>query len=261
MHPPTTPDSYAAELEAVIAQCLQPLKSVPFKAVIRAIAGCKVIDFDPTNEAHKQLAKTVTAAAQLAGKSAFETGIFTKRPNEAGNKIEPFVRTALAQLGLEAKTPTTPSGKTKVAGYPDIEVVSNPPCYLECKTYNISNVQATMRAFYISPSKQFKVTKDALHLLLAYQLESAERKDKIAFVPVRWKLITLHDLKVDLKYEFNQNNKNLYGQAAATTLIAEGSILRRPSQPLFHHQCLSVHGTTVDVSPLPPHHQPHPVYR
>lgn len=47
----------------------------------------------------------------------------------------------------------------------------------------------------------------------------------------------------------------------ALWMIAEGSILRRPSQPLFHHQCLSVHGTTVDVSPLPPHHQPHPVYR
>jgi len=125
---------------------------------------------------------------------------------------------------LNAVTPTTRDGRAKAAGYPDIEIKGEPACYLECKTYNIANVETTMRAFYFSPSEQFKVTKDALHLLLAYQLETAKRDEKNAFVPVHWKLITLDHLKVDLKHEFNQSNKNMYGRAAASSLIAEGDI-------------------------------------
>jgi hypothetical protein len=125
---------------------------------------------------------------------------------------------------LDAVTPTTPSGRAKAAGYPDFEIRGATPCYLECKTYNIANIETTMRAFYFSPSEQFKVTKDALHLLLAYQLGTEKRKGVTAFVPVHWRLITLHDLKVDLKHEFNQSNKNMYGRAAASSLIAEGDI-------------------------------------
>lgn len=221
---PKDPAQYARELESVVAQCLQPLKSVPFKAVIRAISHCSVIDFDPGDGKHQKLANSIADAARRAGKSAFDTGIFTKRPNEAGNKIEPFVKDALRLVGLDARTPTTKDGRAKTAGYPDIEIVGDPACYLECKTYNIVNVETTMRAFYFSPSEQFKVTKNALHLLLAYQLESGVRNGKAAFVPVHWKLITLHDLKVDLKHEFNQSNRNLYGSAAASALIAEGNI-------------------------------------
>lgn len=224
---PKDPAQYALELESVIAQCLQPLKSVPFRAVIRAIAGCSVIDFDSRDPKHQVLAKAIADAAIQAGSSAFYTGIFTKRPNEAGNKIEPFVKTALLHVGLDARTPTTANGRAKAVGYPDIEIVGDPACYLECKTYNIANVETTMRAFYFSPSEQFKVTKDALHLLLAYQLETGMRNGRSAYVPVHWKLISLHELKVDLKHEFNQSNKNLYGSAAAKALIAEGDIGKR----------------------------------
>lgn len=224
MTAPKDPAEYASELESVVAQCLRPLKSVPFKAVIRAIVGRSVIDFDSSDPEHQVLAVRIGDAAARAGKSAFDTGIFTKRPNEAGNKIEPFVKAALEQVGLDSRTPTTANGRAKAAGYPDIEIVGNPACYLECKTYNIANVETTMRAFFFSPSREFKVTKDALHLLLAYQLETAERDGKAAFVPVHWKLITLHGMKVDLKHEFNQSNRNMYGMAAAGALISEADI-------------------------------------
>ena len=45
-----------------------------------------------------------------------------------------------------------------------------------------------------------------------------------AFVPVRWKLISLHDLQVDLKFEFNQSNRGLYGPDAAKSLLGDGAI-------------------------------------
>jgi hypothetical protein len=138
--------------------------------------------------------------------------------------IEPFVRAALKAQSLDAKIPKTKDGKAKAAGYPDIEIRGELPCYLECKTYNIKNVETTQRAFYFSPSKKFKITCDALHLLLAYELERRKRNGKDAFIPVHWKLITLQDLRVDLKHEFNQHNRNMYGSGAAKALIAEADI-------------------------------------
>jgi hypothetical protein len=135
-----------------------------------------------------------------------------------------LVKAALKAMSLGAQTPMTKDGKAKSAGYPDIEIRGNPPSYLECKTYNIKNVETTQRAFYFSPSERFKITCDALHLLLAFQLERAERNGKNAFVPVHWRLITLQDLQVDLKHEFNQHNRNMYGSGAAKALIAEADI-------------------------------------
>ena len=89
----------------------------------------------------------------MAGKEAFTQGIFTARPNEAGNEIEPFVKAALLSQGLKAQTPVTANGKAKASGYPDIEIIGDIPCYLECKTYNLKNVETTQRAFYFSPSE------------------------------------------------------------------------------------------------------------
>jgi hypothetical protein len=221
---PKTPQEYAQDLERVLAQCLQPLKNIPFKAAIRAVANCAVLDFDSGNAAHADLADKIKTAAVAAGKEVYAKGIFTARPNEAGNEIEPFVKVALLAEGLQAKTPVTMSGKAKAAGYPDVEVTGNIPFYLECKTYNLKNVETTQRAFYFSPSEQFKVTRDALHLLLAFQLEKTTREGKAAFVPVHWKLITLQDLMVDLKHEFNQHNRNMYGSGASNALIAEADI-------------------------------------
>jgi hypothetical protein len=224
MPAPKDPAEYARELEAVLAQCLQPLKNIPFKAAIRAIANCSVLDFDSANPAHQALSGKVSRAAAAAGKTAFEEGIFTARPNEAGNQIEPFVKAALKAVSLDAQTPMTKGGRAKAVGYPDIEIRGDVPCYLECKTYNIKNVETTQRAFYFSPSEQFKITCDALHLLLAFQLERGERSGKNAFIPVHWRLVTLQDLHVDLKHEFNQHNRNMYGSGAAKALIAEADI-------------------------------------
>jgi hypothetical protein len=221
---PKSPQEYAQELERVLAQCLQPLKKIPFKAAIRAVSNCAVLDFDADNAAHTALAKKIKVAATAAGKEIFTKGIFTARPNEAGNEIEPFVKMALLAEGLPAKTPVTLSGKAKAAGYPDIEVTGDIPFYLECKTYNLKNVETTQRAFYFSPSEQFKVTRDALHLLLAFQLEKITRGGRSAFVPIHWKLITLQDLVVDLKHEFNQHNRNMYGSGANKALIVEADI-------------------------------------
>ncbi len=136
--------------------------------------------------------------------------------------MELFVKAALKEAHLTARTPVTTEGNAQTTGYPDVEILSDPPCYIELKTYSASTANTTQRSFYYSPSEHPKVTRDALHLLLAYELERAERDGKTAFIPTHWKLITLQDLEVDLKFEFNQSNRGLYGKDANRALLSEG---------------------------------------
>ncbi|EQD65223.1 Type II site-specific deoxyribonuclease, partial [mine drainage metagenome] len=90
----------------------------------------------------------------------------------------------------------------------------NPPIYLECKTYNLDNVATTQRSFYLSPPLA-KVTRDAFHLLLAFQTEKKSGR----FFPTKFRLLSIEALPLDLKHEFNQNNRVLYSSCPT---IAEG---------------------------------------
>jgi len=218
---------YIKDLEAIAKVIVRPFKNLPFSSVIRLLSGCKVLKFDHQNPDYITLLSKLKSAAELAGREAFKVGIFTKRPNEAGNKIEPFVKEALRQTGLVADTPIAKNGKKKSAGYPDIQITygDSLTAYLECKTYNIKNIDTTQRAFYFSPSENFKVTKDALHLMLSYQLVIEKRDNKLAYVPIHWKILTLDSLTVDLKHEFNQSNVKIYGKKSEPkTVLAEGKV-------------------------------------
>ena len=216
------PTNEPAGLETTLAEILKPSKHVPFKSVVHDTTGQALIEFDTNNPAHVELKRLIASAATSAGKRAFEAGIFSARANEAGNAMEPYVRAALREAGLAARVPVTTGGNAQSTGYPDIEITGKLPCYLELKTYNATTVNTTQRSFYYSPSAQPKVTHDALHLLLAYELEKATRNGKTAFVPVHWKLITLQNLQVDLKFEFNQSNRGLYGNEQA--VLADGEV-------------------------------------
>lgn len=218
---------YTKELEDTLAKFMQPVKDIPFTIAIKVLSGFDVLGFDKSSGKDIELLELLKKAANTAGKRAYETGIFTTRPNEAGNRIEPFVKKALSEVGLKADTPLARSGARKATGYPDIEILDRygRTIYLECKTYNIKNIDTTQRAFYFSPSENFKVTKDALHLMLSFQLEKESRGGQTAFVPVHWRLYSLESLTVDMKHEFNQNNRKMYGsESKPETLLAESSI-------------------------------------
>lgn len=211
-NPPTT---------AALPELTTPAKRIPFKEVIFATTQHRILDFNPDNARHNALFQKLSAAASAAAAKARAEGVFATRANEAGNHLELFVKTALKEAGLDARTPVTTQGDAQTTGYPDVEIVSDPPCYLELKTYSAATADTTQRSFYYSPSEHPKVTRDALHLLLAYELEKTTRNGKPTFIPVHWKLITLQDLQVDLKFEFNQSNRGLYGKAAGKATLAE----------------------------------------
>jgi len=160
-------------------------------------------------------------AMKIATKTANQTGIFTNRPNEVGNHIEPFVRDAINIQGLKATIPITGSGKHKAVGYPDIEVRDNggDVIYLECKTYNIKSIDSSLRAFYLQPSEDFKITADATHLLVGFEIKVENRNGRDAYVPTHWRLYTLDNLRVQVKHEFNASNVDIYKEES---LLAEG---------------------------------------
>jgi len=217
-------DEYIKQLEETINKFLEPLKGIPFPVAIKAISGFKVLAFDKSIDQNKKLLDQLSKAAQIGGRNAYEEGIITARPNEAGNRIEPFIVKALKQVGLTAGKPLSKSGKKKAAGYPDIQIEDNEgkTIYLDCKTYNTLTKNQSFRTFYFSPSKDPKITRDAFHLLMSFELDIADRKGKRAFVPISWQIYTLDKLLIQVKHEFNASNKELYTKEA---LLAQGKIL------------------------------------
>ncbi|MBI2049929.1 MAG: hypothetical protein HYT35_00530 [Candidatus Staskawiczbacteria bacterium] len=211
-------EKYIKDLENIVKQMLSPLKDLPFNVIIKSISGYSVLSFDKAKEVvdlfKKAFDKSVIGINKI--------GIKSNRPNEVGNYIGPFVREALKEVGFKADVPMDKNSKKKLAGYPDIDLNYNENnFYLEVKTYNIKNINTTQRSFYFSPSKNFKVTKDAPHLLVSYQMEKGENS---LYYAKHWKFFSLENLKVDLKHEFNQNNKKMYGDESYLDLILEKEV-------------------------------------
>lgn len=204
---------YTDNLERIIKEMLRPLRNVPFNLVIEAISTKKILLFNSSLPENSELLMSLEKAADSAGRKINRNGIQSKRANEVGNAIEGFVKAALNELGLRAATPTASRGKKKATGYPDIEMTDllGRTSYLECKTYNNENISTTQRSFYLSPSENFKVTKDAFHFLLAYEVFTQRSHGNMNIYGCKtFKIISLEDLLVDVKYEFNSDNRRLY---------------------------------------------------
>lgn len=205
---------------------LQPLKDIPFNLVIEAMTGKKVIFFDFIRLDHQDVLKFLKQSALKAGKEINKTGILRTRPNEVGNDIEPYVRDSLNILGLNADIPTGPSKRKKAMGYPDIIFwYKDNPYYLECKTYNIENIETTQRSFYFSPSDEFKIIYDAPHFIISFEIYIAgEKENKHIYKCKHYKILSIESLSLDVKYEFNSNNKRMYSGKDGTIVLAEGEI-------------------------------------
>jgi len=219
-------NEYTKRLENVIKQMLQPLKDIPFNLVIESMTGKKVISFDFAKSDHQKILSLLKQAALNAGKEINKTGILRPRPNEVGNDIEPYVRNALNLMDINADIPIGPSGHKKSTGYPDILFWFNEnPYYLECKTYNIKNIKTTQRSFYLSPSDEFKVIYDAPHFIISFEIYVAgEQGNKHIYKCKHYKILSIESLSLDIKYEFNSDNKRMYSGKDGTIILDEGEI-------------------------------------
>ena len=207
--------NYVKDLENFVKKMITPLKDLSFGMIIKIISDCRVLPFSKYPKLINLLKKVFKQTTLEINRK----GIKSTRPNEVGNKIEPFVKKSLNQFNLQADTPANKNGKRISTGYPDIIFQHKKSFYyLECKTYNLKNKETTQRSFYFSPSNNFKITKDAPHLMVSFEVE---KRGKYYFVNY-WKLFSLEKMRVDLKHEFNQSNKKMYADDSCLDLIVEG---------------------------------------
>ena len=90
---------------------------------------------------------------------------------------------------------------------------------------NIKNIDTTQRSFYFSPSDEFKVIYDAPHFILSFEIYVAgEKGNKHIYKCKHYKILSIESLSLDVKYEFNSNNKRMYSGRDGTIILAEGEI-------------------------------------
>lgn len=204
---------YTSSLDHVIKQMLRPIKNIPLNLVIESICGYKILPFNNKDPKDREILVELIKIAKNVSKEINVSGIKRKRVNEVGNDIEIFVKNQLNKNGFKADIPRTKNGKRKATGYPDIEFVDkfNRINYLECKTFNFDNQITTQRSFYLSPCEEFKVTHDAHHFAMSFEMEARKKMgDYNLYFCNNWKILDLEKLDVDVKYEFNADNKRLY---------------------------------------------------
>lgn len=212
---------YVEKLEGVIKEMIAPIKNIPLKLVLESISGKKVIAFDKDNSQHTKLLEKLKKAAQIACQSINNAGgILSVRANEVGNKVELPIKTALQKVGFkDANVPVNKKGVKQASGYPDLGFsFGDLYVYVECKTYNKKNVATTQRSFFLSPTEAFKVTKDAIHIVVSLEME---QKSAGVFTATAWKIVQIENIDVDVKREFNSDNKRMY---AAENILADGKI-------------------------------------
>ncbi len=73
----------------------------------------------------------------------------------------------------------------------------------------------------MSPSSDPKVTEDAFHLLMSFELARKSRLGTRVYFPVRWGIYELARLKLQVKFEFNASNSKLY---TAESLLISGDV-------------------------------------
>lgn len=207
------------QLEAALAQFIRPMRGIPFEVIVKALCNVEVLKFDPKKEVCRTLLDRISEAMRVAGYKARKSSIERPRPNEVGNDMESFVIAGLNSVGMTAAPPRTRSGRGKSTGYPDVLIQTNPtPVYLEVKTYAAENHDTTQRSFYMSPTDDPKVSLDAYHLLVGFEIEDhgvngkrdARKRELRDYCPVGFTIVDLYGMECDMKSEFNSDNRRMY---------------------------------------------------
>lgn len=88
-----------------------------FHEVIRKICGRKVLRVDPSNTADARLVRTMDRVAGTAMRETQRNPVIRSRPNEVGNDVEKYGKSAIAdEPGLDLVS------MRRSIGYPDILV-------------------------------------------------------------------------------------------------------------------------------------------
>jgi hypothetical protein len=173
---------------------MKRVRDVPFSYVIEMTTGHKII---PLSEEDKEVVDEIFEAACAILEEVKEEDYSALRPNEISNRLEDKLRSKLGGVIPE----------NKVAGYPNIMIEREGKVYyVEVKLAEVGQLDSSLRAFYYEPVEFTKVTRDARHIMVGFLHKN---KSVIGF-----KIVDLSKINVNLKSEFNANNKELYKREA-----------------------------------------------
>jgi len=169
---------------------MRRVRNIPFSYVIKMTTGHEVY---PVKDEDAKVIDEIFEKAKAVVKKARDEDFSSLRPNEISNKLEDMLRTELKGVIPESK----------VAGYPNILIERRGKFYyIEVKLAGINEMNSSFRTFYYEPVELAKVTKDACHIIVGF----IHRMRSI----IGFKIIDASRIRVNLKSEFNTNNKELY---------------------------------------------------
>jgi len=186
-----------------------------FHEVVTAIAGVPVQPLNLADGRDAELAGLLARATATAFGRLRESPIRDVTSQRYGFSAKDAVHAALLDCGLEPQRPRTQRGDRPSTGYPDFQIVDphSRLTYAMVKTCASDKSGDTSRTLYLSPGRSdmdVKITRPARHVLISFRHEEIRLDGRPAIRPVRWSVHDLYDLPVDLKYEFNSNNRDLF---------------------------------------------------
>jgi len=212
-------------IEEILAEAVDAYRQIPKKLevgiAIKAITGCDVIPIENDSPDSKLVERLIAAANLLIERSKLEP-IKTGRVNELGNNIEEPLLTACNDVGLSASWPLRKDDSGGRTGYPDIALYfEGRHSYLEAKVIAEGSEGTTLRSFYLSPSDNPKVCRDARHILVAFVHKRRENSaDGYEQYELRhFKIVDLSKVRGQIKFEYQSNNKNMY---SCDAIVASG---------------------------------------
>ena len=188
------------------------MKGIPFRDVLAATTGKKIHPVDPAKDAAwlAQLGKVLDRAISSLNHPIHPIH-HAGRVNEASRFIEDAIMAECKkEPGWSCGIPPTAAGAEQRSGYPDLRLVlaDGSVVYLDPKLYAKGSQTSTLRTFYYEPkSATGKVHDDARHLLIGIEHNG---KDAQNLRLLRWELVDVSKLLVQLKAEFQASNKAMY---------------------------------------------------
>jgi len=211
------------ELKDIIKNMKTTISNLTLGLVINSLTLKEVILFDTNTEEDQIILQKLKQIGEQA-KYSFNQSAKNKniRVNEVGHALKEYIREISQSVeDIKVSSPLNEKGKGQHSGYPDFELqYKDKIYYLECKTFNKNEKKQTLRSFYLSPSNSMKITKDAVHLLISFCMNS----DSDIYRIESFEILSICNLSLKVKYEFNASNKSIYSDHGGAVSLYKSDI-------------------------------------
>ena len=207
------------DYRGLVKRIIEAFRDVPFPIIVEMATDTQVEPFDMSRDEDKVLVKELSKLADMVMFTFNTNPINKRRINEVSNFLERQIPLIFNQNRGHFRIIKTIKYLGRV-GYPDGKIVDvyDRVIYLEIKATQRPDV-GSPRDFYFTPLEETKrkITASGKHCLLGFIISGQPGN----FRTIGWKLVDLSKIRVNLKPEFNADNRELYRRE---TILAENYI-------------------------------------